>query len=142
MLLRFGWRRQLRLTESVNRTPHVFRVALLTQLVRLGLNRIEIVGAPDRLLGALRKLLPVCGELALKFVVLSLQIGDLVIESVTRRMPLLLLRNVRGRRGLHLKFQLLLEQRDHFVKFVVQFAVSPLHIGAEGRGAQAAVRPV
>ena len=41
-------------------------------------------------------------------------------------MPLLLLRNVRGRRGLHLKFQLLLEQRDHFVKFVVQFAVSPL----------------
>jgi len=53
----------------------------------------------------------VCHQ-ALQFVVLALQISDLMLERFTRRLPLLLLRGVHDRRALFLKLQLLLELRD------------------------------
>ena len=76
----------------------------------------------------LRDSRPAVRHQALQLVVLSLQIGDLVLECVTRRLPLLLLCDVGDGRGLHLKLQLLPELRDQSLKFVVQFAVLTLHI--------------
>jgi hypothetical protein len=75
---------------------------------------------------ALRDSRPTVCHQALHFVVLAMQIGNLVPERVTRRLPLLLLRDVCDRRALLLKLQLLLELRDQSLKFLMQFAVLTL----------------
>lgn len=96
---------------------------------------------------------PAVRHQALQFIILALQIGDLALERVTRSLPLLLLCDIRDRRTLLLKLQLLLELRDQTLKFVVQFTVltlqivrlrrvgrSPLSVIARGRALRLALR--
>jgi hypothetical protein len=66
----------------------------------------------------------------LKLAVLLLQIGNCMLECVTRRLPFLLLRSVWGRWAPHLKLQLLAELCNQALKLTVKFAVLSLQIGS------------